>query len=253
MITNGGTRTSSFGWRSTSFLKPLGKWGEGLLSLLFPPRCALCGGASDGLDPICPDCAARLPRLEGPRCYICQEELKDPALDLCPTCGTRGRGFEIARALGPYDSGWGALVREFKFEKELAIARFLAARLAEYVRKEGPFGKIDRITYVPMTRTDRRARGFNQARILARGLARRLGISVERLLVKVRQTPAQAALSAAERRNNLRGAFKVVRSGRGTVLIVDDILTTGATVEECARTLKTGGYARVYVLTVARA
>ncbi len=253
MITSGVIRTSSFGWRSTSFLKPLGRWGEGLLSLLFPPRCVLCGGACDGLDPVCPDCAAELPRLEGPRCYVCQEELKDPALDLCPACGTRRREFDVARALGPYRSGWGTLVREFKFEKEPAIARFLIARLAEYVREEEPFGNIDRITYVPMTRADRRARGFNQARILAHGLGRRLGIPVKRLLAKVRQTPAQAELSAAARRKNLRGAFKVVRSGQGTVLIVDDIFTTGATVEECARALKAGGYARVYVLAVARA
>ncbi len=253
MITSGGTRTSSFGWRSTSFLKPLGKWGEGVLSLLFPPRCVLCGGICVGLDPVCPDCAAKLPRLKGPRCCICQGELEDPALDLCPACGTRERGFDIVHALGPYDSGWGALVRGLKFKRELAIARFLAARLAEYVRKEEPFGKIDCITYVPMTRADRRARGFNQARVLARGLGRRLGIPVERLLAKVRRTPAQAALSAAARRKNLRDAFKVVRSGQGTVLIVDDIFTTGATAEECARALKTGGYTRVCVLVVARA
>ncbi len=229
------------------------KWGEGLLSLLFPPSCVLCGEPCEGLDPVCPDCAARLPQLEGPRCYICQEGLKDPSLDLCPVCGTRGRGFELARALGPYNSGWGTLVRELKFNKEPAIARFLASRLAEYVHREKPFENIDIITYVPMTKADRKTRGFNQAKMLACGLGRKLDIPVRQLLAKVRQTPAQVDLPAAERRKNLRGAFEVVTSGQGAVLIVDDIFTTGSTVEECARALKIGGYTRVYVLTVARA
>jgi len=253
MTTNGGTRTSSSGWQSTSWLSRAGRWGEGVLSLLFPPRCLLCGGASGGLSPLCPDCAAALPGVDGPRCVVCQEELTDPEVDLCPACGTRNRGFARARSLGTYDSGWGVLVRALKFERERGIARFLAGRLADYILGHDPFGKIDIITYVPMTRSDRRQRGFNQAQLLARGLGRRLGITVERLLVKVRQTPAQAGLSARKRRENLRGAFKAVRSGQGTVLIVDDIYTTGSTVEECARALNSGGYGPVYVLTVARA
>jgi len=253
MTTNGGTPTSSFGWRNTSFRNALGKWGEGVLSLLFPPSCVLCDRPCEGLEPVCPDCAAQLPQLEGPRCYICQEELTDPSLDLCAICGTRQRGFDLARALGPYDSGWGTLIRELKFNKEPAIARFLASKLAEYVQREKPFENIDIITYVPMTEADRRARGFNQAQMLTRGLGRKLGLPVRKLLAKARQTKAQVDLPASERRKNLRGAFEVVTSGQGAVLIVDDIFTTGSTVDECARALKIGGYARVYVLTVARA
>jgi len=150
-------------------------------------------------------------------------------------------------------AGWGELIRALKFERERAVARFLSAALAAYVKQENPFGDVDLITYVPMSRADRRARGFNQAALLAHGLGRRIGIPVVRLLAKVRQTRPQAELTAAERRKNLRGAFSVVRSGEGTVLIVDDILTTGATVEECARALKAGGYGPVFVLAVARA
>ncbi len=253
MITNGGTRTSSSAWRNTSFPDRIGKWGEGIISLLFPPRCILCGGEVERLAPVCERCAAALPGLSGPRCVQCEEPLTDPRVDLCPACGARNRGFTVARSLGPYASGWGALVRALKFDKERAVARFLAERLAGYVRTHDPFGPIDIITYVPMTRTDRRARGFNQAQLLAHGLGKRLGVPVRRLLTKVRQTPAQAKLSARERRKNLRNAFSVVRSGEGAVLIIDDIYTTGATVEECAQVLKEGGYGPVYVLTVARA
>jgi len=125
--------------------------------------------------------------------------------------------------------------------------------LAAYLADEEPFGTIDVVTYVPMSRSDRRKRGFNQAHLLAQGIGRRIGIPTRRLLLKVRKTPPQAALPASERRENLRDAFRLIRSGKGRVLLVDDIYTTGSTVEECAHTLKSGGYEAVFVLTVARA
>ncbi len=207
----------------------------------------------DGLAPVCQQCATALPKLTGSRCVQCEEPLSDAGTDLCTACGTRDRGFARARALGPYESGWGALVRALKFDRERAIARFLAARLAEFVHDRDPFGRIDYITYVPMTRADRHDRGFNQAALLARGVGKRLGIPVTCLLHKARVTPPQAGLSARDRGKNLRGAFTGVRSGNGAVLIIDDIYTTGATVEECARVIGMEGYAPVYVLTVARA
>ena len=253
MTMNGGTRTNSSAWQSTSFHDRIAAWGEGLVSLIYPPRCVLCGGAVDGLAPVCHRCEVALPELTGARCVQCEEDLSDAGVDLCTACGTRDRGFVRARSLGPYESGWGALVRALKFDRERALARYLAARMAAFIRRRDPFGHIDYITYVPMTRTDRRDRGFNQAALLAHGVGKRLGIPVTRLLHKVRDTPPQAGLSARDRRANLHGAFTGVRSGSGAVLIIDDIYTTGATVEECARAVRTEGFAPVYVLTVARA
>jgi ComF family protein len=125
--------------------------------------------------------------------------------------------------------------------------------MVKYLLRQKPFGPIDVVTYVPMSRTDRRRRGFNQAQILARSIGRRLGIPVLPLLAKVRETLPQAALSAIKRRENLHEAFRQIRSvKRGRVLLVDDVYTTGATVEECARVLKMGGHRAVFVLTVAR-
>ena len=104
-----------------------------------------------------------------------------------------------------------------------------------------------------MTVKERNERGFNQAEILARRVARGLGLPLNRTLAKVRETLPQRSLPAGERRKNLRGAFRPVRSGSGGVLLIDDICTTTATVEECALTLNQGGYSPVVVLTVARA
>jgi competence protein ComFC len=104
-----------------------------------------------------------------------------------------------------------------------------------------------------MTWGDRRRRGFNQARLLAEGVGHDLHLPVRSLLVKAHRTPPQAGLPAAEREKNLRGAFRLVRSQTGRVLLVDDIYTTGSTVEESAHVLKRGECERVFVLTVARA
>ncbi|HDL85166.1 MAG TPA: ComF family protein [Candidatus Acetothermia bacterium] len=252
MTTSGDTQTSSYAWLRFSKTTLL-KAGEGPLAVLFPPRCLLCGKPTPQLDILCERCIADLPPLEGPRCVKCQEPLSDPSLDLCRACGTRERWFDRALSLGPYEGAWGKLVRSLKFDKEPAVARFLSSGMAEYLVKEKPFGNIDVITYVPMTRRALHARGFNQAKLLARGLAKRIHRPMTRLLAKKSETQPQARLSARARRENLRGAFHLIRSVSGKVLLVDDIFTTGSTVEECAHTLKRGGCEEVFVLTVARA
>jgi len=252
MTTSGDTQTSSSAWLRIS-KTTLSKVGEGPLAVLFPPRCLLCGRPTSHLNILCDDCVEDLPKLEEPRCMKCQEMLSDSSLDLCRACGTRERWFDRALSLGPYEGAWGELVRSLKFDKEPAVARFLSSRMADYLTAEKPFGDIDFVTYVPMTRLAVRARGFNQARLLARGLAKRIHRPVVQLLAKRNETQPQARLSARARRENLRGAFHTIRSVSGKVLLVDDIFTTGSTVEECAHVLKSGGCEEVFVLTVARA
>ncbi len=252
MTTNGGTRTSLYAWLKSS-RSAVSMVGEGPLAVLFPPRCLLCERPTSRLRVLCDDCMVSLPRLTGPRCAKCQEPLEDPSLDLCRACGTRRRWFDRAVSIGPYDGAWGELIRALKFEREPAVARFLSERMAEFFVRERPFRDIDVITYVPMRRRALRKRGFNQARLLARGLARRVHLPMQKLLSKVRETSPQARLSARERRDNLRAAFRPITSIRGKVLLVDDIFTTGSTVEECAHALKDGGCEEVFVLSVARA
>ena len=131
------------------------------------------------------------------------------------------------------------------------MARFLASRLAQYVECENAFGELDAITFVPMSRAELKKRGFNQSLLLARLLAKLICVPLRGSIEKVRPTEPQVTLSAKERRRNLRGAFRLRRAGKGSILIVDDIYTTGSTVDERGRLLKDGGYGTVYVLTVA--
>jgi len=172
---------------------------------------------------------------------------------LCLRCGTAERAVDRFHALGPYDGAWGELVRALKFGREPAVARFLAERMAAWAREHGLAERIDLVTFVPMSPADRRARGFNQAELLARGVGKRLCRPTRRTLEKARTTPPQGRLTARERRANLRDAFRLVRYGGGRALLVDDVSTTGSTVEECARALKRGGCEAVEVLTIARA
>jgi ComF family protein len=254
MTTNGGTRTNSSVWSwLCRRIRFVAKYAEGLVALLYPPECVLCARSLPSLGTLCETCAARLSGPAGPRCAICGVAVEDPMIDLCTTCGTRERGFDRLLALGPYEERWGGLVRALKFERELAVGRWLSARLADVVRRESMAGDFDLITYVPMAGRERRARGFNQARVLARGVARRLGLPMKRTLIKARQTRPQAGLPARERRENLRGAFRAVPSKGARVLLVDDICTTGSTAEECVRALKGAGFSSVSVLVVARA
>ena len=254
MTTNGATPTNCFAWRCSSSILRMGRLLlESLAAALFPPHCALCSRALPSLEIICSACVASLPMFEGPCCQRCGEPVDDPSIDLCIKCGTRMHAVDRIFSLGPYQGDWGRLTRVFKFEREMAVGRWLGERMAAALIPENAGRDFSVITFVPMTRRDRRVRGFNQAEILARIIAKQLNLPLIRLLTKNRETPLQSRLSAAERKTNLQDAFRLLPCSQEQVLLVDDIYTTGSTVEECARTLKRGGAQSVVAMTIARA
>jgi len=254
MTTNGATPTNSYAWPCSSRIL---KVGRRLLELpvaaAFPPRCVLCQRELSTLDVVCDDCVSSLPAFEGPRCQRCNDPVADSSIDLCVRCGTTIHAADRIISLGPYHGSWGRLVCIFKFERERAVGRWLGERMAAALRAAESIGEFSAITFVPMTRRCRRERGFNQAEILAIVIAKQLNVPVVRLLIKTRTTLLQGRLPAAERKTNLQDAFRPLPSEQRRVLLVDDIYTTGATAEECARTLKRGGAQSVVAMTVARA
>jgi len=254
MTTNGATPTSCFAWRCSSKVFRMGRQLASLVSAaLFPPKCALCSSALESSGILCSECVTRLPLLAEPRCQRCAEPLDDPSVDLCLRCGVTPHAADRILALGPYHGEWGALVRIFKFEREVGVGRWLGHQMADAIRSQQEQLRLDAVTYVPMMRRDRHARGFNQAQVLARIVATQLDLPMRRLLAKSRGTRLQARLSAADRRTNLQDAFRPLPFEYERVLLVDDIYTTGSTVEECARTLKRGGAQYVVAATIARA
>jgi len=236
---------------------PLRTAVDAVLSVVLAPSCAGCDQLLDHptRGPVCDSCWTSIRPLTPPLCDRCGDPL--PAwrsisipLALCPRCRRAGRLVDRARAIGPYDGALRAIVHALKYEGRRSLARALAALMRH--RGDDVLHGADCVVPVPLHRSRRRERGFNQAA----DLAIHLDLPVVSALRRVRATPTQTGLPAAQRHRNMRDAFAVTRAGRAlhgaTVVLVDDVSTTGATLEACARVLKEAGAREVRALTAAR-
>ncbi len=224
-----------------------------LHTLLFPPRCRLCGAAPAVDIALCQACRADLPWLEN-CCWRCARPLpidSDPRL--CGACLKRSPAFDAATALLHYRAPADYLIQRLKFSGELAVAPLLADMLAEKIAaRTTPLP--DLLIPVPLHRARLQERGFNQATELARRLGRRLAVPVEhRLCHRNRHTRPQSLTPPDLRRRNLRGAFSMSGELPAVhVAIIDDVLTSGHTADELARVLRRAGAESVEVWIVAR-
>lgn len=218
-----------------------------MLRSLFGGGCFLCRGAARGV--LCAACDAELPRLRRPGCPVCGLETQAGAL--CGRCLAQPPAYDATAAALAYAFPADVLVQALKFRGELALAPVLGALLAARL---GPEARVDAVLPVPLAAARLRARGFNQALEIGRVAARATASPLEPLLAeRVRDTAEQAALPLAERAKNVRGAFRCTRVLAGaSVALVDDVMTTGATLDELAATLKRAGAARVVNWVLAR-
>jgi ComF family protein len=231
-----------------------------VLDVIFPPLCHVCRRfiSSAGELHICPGCRELIPAIVAPLCTVCGIPFAGAGTDhVCGGCSTSPPRFDAARAALAYEGASRDLIHAFKYRNKTHLRRPLALLtlecLSEFIKSRQP----DLIMPVPLHRKKLSSRGFNQALLLGEILAQRLKIPLDRRnLRRIRWTEPQLNLAAGDRRKNVRGAFAVQDSdlmvGRRVVL-VDDVLTTGSTAEECARVLKASGAADVTVITVARA
>ncbi|CAA9432317.1 MAG: Competence protein F homolog, phosphoribosyltransferase domain; protein YhgH required for utilization of DNA as sole source of carbon and energy [uncultured Rubrobacteraceae bacterium] len=218
-----------------------------LADLFYPQWCVSCERRAG--DVLCRPCFESLPWAGSPTCERCgvPTALETPA---CGACKNVDFAFETARAPLRYEGVGKEVVHALKYRGYTAVVEKLAAPLlAEAV--DGP-GKFDAVVPVPLHRARLRKRGFNQAALLARGLARRINTPVSDTLEVVRSTRDQVELSAAERRQNVAGAYAAGTRTRGRLLIVDDVFTTGATTSACATALLRAGAAEVHAVTLCR-
>ena len=216
-----------------------------MLSSLFGGTCFLCRGAATGV--ICAQCDADLPRLAGALCPRCA--LPSPRGETCGRCLAHPPSYDATVAALVYAFPADALVHAFKFRGELAIAQVLTQAL---LARTAPAAEL--MVPVPLSAARLRSRGYNQALELARELARGTRVPLDfTLCERQKDSPAQSDLPLAERARNVRGVFRCTGDVRGkTVAVVDDVMTTGATLHELAATLKAAGAARVVNWVVAR-
>jgi ComF family protein len=228
---------------------------DALLSLLYPPRCAVCRALGCPA-PLCPACIAAVVPVSEPACPHCGHALEPERV--CRACQEHPPAFDRARALGAYQGVLREAVHRFKYRNCPALAEPLGGLLVVQARAQSAALhqlKFDGVLPMPMHAARRRTRGYNQSERLARVVARELGLSLDTaLLTRARATRPQVGLSATQRRSNLQGAFRVSRPqdtvGK-TFLLIDDVMTTGSSLSECATMLKLAGARGVYALVLA--
>ena len=227
---------------------------------MFPDDCRLCGAPLKSLSriPVCRDCLlAPAPLTAEFFCAACRTPFANAfpldAAGLCALCRAGAQGFDAAYSFGAYEGALRELIHLFKFEGVRTLARPLAGFLLAALPRDV---RLDAVAPMPLHWRRYWQRGFNQSGLLAAEIGRRSGIPVVRAIRRVRATVPQAGLTSAKRRANVARAFVPVRGGSAQglrVLLVDDVLTTGATAAACSRALRSAGAAYVAVLTLARA
>ncbi|PLX84929.1 MAG: amidophosphoribosyltransferase [Desulfuromonas sp.] len=245
---------------AASLLHALRAECSGLLDLLLPPACPLCGRQLQSGGPAAPFCSAcqkGIHPLVSPSCPRCALPFtSDAGSDHhCEACIRKPPPFAWVRAAGLYEDSLRRAVQRFKYEGAIYLDRALSHLLAQALQGDRERFCPDLLVPVPLHRSRLRQRTFNQALLLARALGRRWDVpAAADLLERTRPTPAQQGLDARQRRRNLKGAFALRRPLAGRrILLIDDVMTTGATARECSAVLLKGGADAVGVAVLGRA
>jgi len=230
----------------------IGHIGAAVLDFALPPRCPGCGIIVDQVESFCAECWRQVAFLGDSGCEACGLPLEGTDAGTCAACLARPPRIARTRAAVAYDDISRRLVLALKYSRKVALARTMARYMAPLVQA----GEDRLLVPVPLHRGRLWQRGFNQSLIIARALSKRTGVAVApALLARTRRTPPLKGMSAQQRRRTVAAAFKVrdpaAIDGR-IIVLVDDVLTTGATAEACARALRRAGAARVELISWAR-
>ncbi len=228
---------------------------KGIQQWLFPGSCVLCAARIASGEDFCPQCERSLPYLAG-GCPQCASPMMPTTASgsHCGECQRRPPAFSRTLAMFHYSSPIDRLIQSLKYHHRLEIARVLGQRLARFLQTHG-VASSNLLIPVPLHTTRLRERGFNQSLELARPVAKRLGLSLDyTCATRTRQTAPQTDLAPKARQRNVRGAFRASDAVAGRrVAILDDVMTTGHTVDSLARCLRRAGARDVEVWVVARA
>jgi ComF family protein len=232
-----------------SALRTAARW---TLDFALPPRCAGCGTIVGDVHSFCPDCWRQLEFLGNSGCSVCGQMLQATEQTICGACLAKPPRIARTRAAVAYGELSRSLAIRLKYGRKVAVARTMARYMAPLLNE----GSDRLLVPVPLHRLRLWGRGFNQSALVAHELSRRLGIAVDPLaLVRTRRTPPLKGMSLLQRRKAVAGAFRVRNKSAvagKTVILVDDVLTTGSTADACARTLKRAGAARIELVSWAR-
>ncbi|OGW82803.1 MAG: hypothetical protein A2987_01035 [Omnitrophica bacterium RIFCSPLOWO2_01_FULL_45_10] len=231
---------------------------KNLLNIIFPLRCAACKKDLDAMNDfgVCDSCAARIRRLPRPYCERCGRSIQS-ADKVCGECRKTSHYFNAAYSACLYEGVLKELIHLFKYKGRYALINILSTNMIEFARelRDELLEGVGAITFVPLQDARLRERGFNQSKVLALSLSKEFGITLLDTLKKTRPTMRQNELSRSERLVNLEDAFKIkggIDFASLKVLLIDDVMTTGATLDECSKALISAGAKEIRCLTLAR-
>ena len=231
---------------------------RGLVSLVFPASCAVCSAAVEPGENLCAVCKEKTSRISPPFCAKCSQPFAGEITGsfICANCEGRVLHFDAAVSVYRSRGVVRNVIHDFKYGRQLHLRRLVGRWLSETLTDARLASRrFDLIVPVPLHPARQRERGFNQAELLALELRRECGLPIGKVLQRTRYTTTQTQFDRSERMENLRGAFRLrrgcnVRDLR--MLLVDDVLTTGSTLSECASVLKKAGALSVHAATAAR-
>lgn len=221
-----------------------------MTALLYPPRCPLCGEISDGF---CTKCRQKAKYVTGPRCFKCGKPVLSEEAEYCSDCIRIGHSFTAGRSLLVYEDMVKKSIYSIKYGNKREYLEYYAEDICKFLGENLCKWAPEVIIPIPMYRKKQRARGFNQAEVLAGYLGKQLEIQVcSDVLIKVRETPDQKELDRASRRSNLKNAFYVAMPDLPwkKVLLVDDVYTTGSTMDAAASVLMEHGAEKIFFVTI---
>lgn len=226
-----------------------------LLAFLFPSYCILCDSPlREDERIVCKSCWTRLEIISDRFCQRCGCPLRSGGT-ICNSCLKGGYYFSFNRSLGPFDQRYQTLIHSLKYERMTSLATGLGEKLLFLLRVEPRFVSAQGIVPVPLHPTKLRERGYNQSLLLAQEVSKRRGLPlIDDGLLRVKRTKSQTKLTLEERVENVRGAFKVVSREKiegKRLILVDDVFTTGSTLNSCAEALMEAGAREIYGLTLA--
>lgn len=234
----------------------LTKLSDLCIKIIFPvkPFCIICNKKIlADRNRVCSVCEENIVKITPPICRKCGRQLKNDTKDICNDCSNTKHYFIEARAFGHYEGILRKLIYQFKYRGQKDLALFLGVKMFS-VLETLSWPAIDFIVPVPLHRSRLKERGYNQALLLAKVLNKNTGIPISEELIRAKATEHQTILTRSYRQRNLANAFAIRRNKfcNKTILLIDDVYTTGTTVNECSKTLKKAGAKEIYVLTCAR-
>lgn len=230
-----------------------------LLKLLYPPKCIFCKSpVQDEMFEICPECIEQLPFKDGNLCPVCSVPVPYIYGEmLCPRCRSGKRFFDKAVAPFLYKDEVRSALIAYKFHGKTFYAKTFAQFILKEIEKAPEGEQFDIITYVPLHPLRHISRGYNQSKMIAEYIAEKMGLPLTKTLVKIKNTRPLSLQKKKSRQEAVKGVYALKKSAlenlKGKkILIIDDIITTGATLSECAHILKKGGAVKVFAAAAAQ-